>query len=50
MIEKIGVFMIGLGLCGFAALETVKYVHLRRYLKRKVIDPDFDWDEEIVFK
>lgn len=50
MIEKIGVFMIGLGLCGLTVLETVKYVHHRQYLKHNVIDPDFDWDDEIVFK
>lgn len=48
MIEKIGALLIGIGLCGYVALETVKYLHPRGFTKKPEIDPDFDFNEFIV--
>lgn len=48
MIRGIGVFLIGLGICGYVALETVKYRHPFGVTKAPDIDPDFDFDEFIV--
>lgn len=48
MIEKIGVLLIGLGICGYVGLETIKFLHPRGFVKKPEIDPRFDFDDFIM--
>ncbi len=49
MNEKIGVFLMGLGICGCVGLEIMKYLNPRGFVKPPKIVPDFDFDEFIIY-